>query len=357
MIVQHSKHQIEPLESRQTQKSTSWASWKPMAMLSFVLVSMSNVLVHIVVYLREKGERDGGTWCRCSCVLQKDVTVLQVAKAATRTVQTHVNTALLQPRSHPPLYQGSLNMITPFILRRSSTTPFFSSARSHTVNTSILGQFLNHSPAWSMSLRLQRPVRQASTLQLVEAPSILKFVPNGIWRARAPQYGRARDPFRGPPPPSGFWHRLKQQINSINPQFVLWGILGLNGAVFATWYVATANAVCVLISRSMRMLQSDHCREWVTRNYTYGFMRTSSQVGVTSSKADSKYLSSFLAKNLVLFCISDTNYISQLDSVNLYHLASRNDAYAIQLPNLLLDGTASTSTSRECKVHCSLLWE
>lgn len=249
--------------------------------------------VHRVVYLREKGERDGGTWCRCSCILQKDHDVL--AEAATRTVQTRVNTALLQPRSLLPLYQGS-NMIIPFILRRSLTTPFFSSARSHTVRTSILGQFLKRSPARSTSSHLQRPVRQASTLQLVEAPSILKFVPNGVWRARVPQYGRARDPFRGPPPPNGFWQRLKQQINSINPQFVLWGILGLNGAVFATWYVATANAVCVLISISMRMLQSDHCREWVTRNYTYGFMRTSSPVGVTSSKADSKYLSSSLGK-------------------------------------------------------------
>ncbi|KAK7695664.1 hypothetical protein QCA50_000300 [Cerrena zonata] len=129
-------------------------------------------------------------------------------------------------------------MITPFLLRRSCTTPFFNSTRPH-VSTNILGQLLKHSPVRST---LQSPLRlrQASTLEL-EAPSILKFVPNNVWRARVPQYGRARDPFRGPPPPNGFWQRLKQQIDNIDPQIILYGILALNGGVFAAWYVAVAN--------------------------------------------------------------------------------------------------------------------
>ena len=140
--------------------------------------------------------------------------------------------------------QLNSEMITPFVLRRSLATPFFNSTRSQHVGSSILTHLLRNNPVRSTSLQLRLPlIRQASTLRL-EAPSILKFVPNNVWKQRVPQYGRARDPFRrGPPPPQGFWDRIKRFINTINPNYVLWGILGLNGCVFATWYVAIANAV------------------------------------------------------------------------------------------------------------------
>ena len=44
-------------------------------------------------------------------------------------------------------------------------------------------------------------------------------------------------------PHFGFWQRISQRINRIPPNVIFWGILGINGAVFALWQVANAQYV------------------------------------------------------------------------------------------------------------------
>ena len=80
--------------------------------------------------------------------------------------------------------------------------------------------------------------------------SVLQFLSNKVWQAThrsrispVAQSSRSRNPFRPPRPPRGPWQQFKDRIEAIPSNVIFWGILVLNGLVFAAWRFGWAQYV------------------------------------------------------------------------------------------------------------------
>jgi rhomboid-like protein len=79
-------------------------------------------------------------------------------------------------------------------------------------------------------------------------PSIVQFALSKAWgathRSRIAASGRRNS--WTPPPPQGPWQQFIRWLDSIPSNVIFWGVLGVNGAVFCAWQLATAIYVCRL---------------------------------------------------------------------------------------------------------------
>ena len=131
-------------------------------------------------------------------------------------------------------------------------------------------------------------LRAAGTLPLTvlrtpppsQEQSIFKFVASSIARAthRSGINRGSSGGYRGyNSGPNGPWQRLRDRINAIPNNVIFWGIIGLNGLVFASWNFAWAKYVSLdplvlfipdPISSDVRVLPRSKARE--TRRRTFG---------------------------------------------------------------------------------------
>lgn len=85
--------------------------------------------------------------------------------------------------------------------------------------------------------------------------SILQFVSNKVRNAthrsrvsRTPP-GSRQSLQRGPgrPQGGGGWQNFRERLDALPTGVILWGVLGINGAVFAAWQYTYLKAVCFLV--------------------------------------------------------------------------------------------------------------
>lgn len=128
----------------------------------------------------------------------------------------------------------------------------------------ISPKLLHRDPCRSLSSLWPLPLRTTNLLTLTRrqfplafarhsqphtatpSESVLSFVPNKVWNAThrsriPPSHGRP-NPFNQPPR-YGFWQRLRERLDSVPTEVILYGILVLNGLVFGAWQLAWSNWV------------------------------------------------------------------------------------------------------------------
>ncbi|KIP12854.1 hypothetical protein PHLGIDRAFT_97577 [Phlebiopsis gigantea 11061_1 CR5-6] len=84
----------------------------------------------------------------------------------------------------------------------------------------------------------------ASFTEQSRPPSLVQFLASrflqATHRSGAVSSSRSRSPFTPPPDPQGPWRRFIRWLDSLPSNAIFWGVLVINGAVFASWQLATA---------------------------------------------------------------------------------------------------------------------
>ena len=131
-------------------------------------------------------------------------------------------------------------------------------------------------------------------LSLPKPPSILQFISSRTWSAThrsGSASSRARNPFQ-PPRPRSFWQRFRDAVNAIPYKVVFWGVLVINGVVYASWNYAYAAYVRPYSFSSFvprEMTREFRSGAQVTPACICGCVTTSPQVSRTSARADGQF--------------------------------------------------------------------